>query len=100
MSGFDVQSGELFAARTMVAEAAADGRAELGRLRAAAQDLLGHGWRGQAAAAFGEGWAEWSEGAALVLGALDEMARALGVTAAGYEQDEQSTVSSLQRIAS
>lgn len=100
MSGYDVESGELFAAQAMVAEAAGEGRAELMRLRAAAQDLLGHGWRGPAAAAFAGGWREWATGAAVVLAALDEMGRALGIAATEYEQNEYAIEADFQRIAS
>lgn len=100
MSGYDVDPAELFAAGARVSEGAGEGRAELARLRAAAADLLGHGWRGEAAAAFGQAWREWSDGAQLVLAGLDDMARALGVTAADYEQNEQSVRSSVQRLAS
>lgn len=100
MSGYDVEPAELFAAQAMVAEAAGKGRGELERLRASAQDLLGDGWRGPAAAAFAQGWSEWSEAAQLVLAALEEMARALGVTASEYEQNEYTVQADFHRIAS
>ncbi|MGI8677936.1 MAG: WXG100 family type VII secretion target [Jatrophihabitans sp.] len=100
MSGYAVESGELFAAQAMIAGAAGEARSELMRLRAAAQDLFGHGWRGQAATAFTQGWREWAEGAQMLLSALDEMGRALGITAADYEQNECTVESDFHRIAS
>lgn len=100
MSGYDAEAAELFSAEAMVSEAAGEGRAELARLRAAAQDLLGHGWNGAAATAFAAGWHDWVHGAELVLAALDEMARALGVTGAEYEQNEIAIGADLHRVAS
>lgn len=99
MSGYEVEPAEVFAAGAMASEAANEGRAELARLRAAADDLLGHGWRGGAATAFGHGWREWHDGARSMLSALDEMARALDVTAREYEQNETSTAADFRRIA-
>lgn len=99
MPGYEVESAELFSAQAMVSDAATEARAELTRLRAAAQDLLGHGWRGSAAAAFGEGWQQWVHGAELVLSALDATAHALGVTGAEYEQNETSVSADVQRVA-
>lgn len=99
MSGYEVEPAEVFAAGALAAEAANEGRVELARLQAAADDLLGHGWRGQAAAAFGQGWHEWHDGARTMLAALDEMARALDVTAREYEQNETATVTDLRKIA-
>lgn len=100
MSGYDVEPAELFAVQAGVGEAAAEGRAELARLRASAHDLLGYAWRGVAATAFDAGWQEWAAGAELVLHALQEMADALGRTAADYEQNEIAVRSGFARIAS
>lgn len=99
MSGYEVEPAELFAAQAMVTETATEARAELSRLRAAAEDLLGHGWRGTAAAAFAAGWHDWAEGARLVVSALEETARALGVTAQQYEQNELVTTDLLRSVA-
>lgn len=99
MSGYEVEPAELFAAQAMVTETAGEARAELGRLRAAAEDLLGHGWRGGAATAFAAGWHEWEDGARLVVSALEEIARALGATARQYEQNEYATTSLLRGVA-
>jgi WXG100 family type VII secretion target len=99
MSGYDVDPTELFAAEAMVREAAEQGRAELTRLRHAAQDLLDEHWRGTAATAFAAGWQEWVGGAQTVLTALDAMARALGTTAVQYEQNETGISLDLRKIA-
>lgn len=91
MSGYEVTPAELFAAQAQVSESVDELRAELARLRAAADDLLEHGWRGAAATAFGAGWREWDDGARLVLAGLDETAQALGLTAREYERTELDT---------
>lgn len=100
MSGFGVEPAELQAAEVIADDAAQDGRAELVRLCAAAQDLLGAGWHGSAAAAFGRGWDDWLEGALLVLSALEGMGRALGRTGRGYAETEAAVGVEVQRAAS
>jgi WXG100 family type VII secretion target len=97
LSGFEVQTAELLAARSLVSDAASSGRAELGRLTASAQDVLGYGWQGAAAAAFGHGWEQWHDGAQRVLAALDEIGVALGATARTYATHEAANV---ERLAS
>lgn len=92
MCGFDVQPAELLAAQSALDDAAASGRAELGRLEAAAQDVLGPGWQSAAATAFGDGWEQWHAGARRVLAALDEMGVALGATARTYATREAANV--------
>ncbi|GAB2473498.1 WXG100 family type VII secretion target [Jatrophihabitans fulvus] len=99
MSGYEVDPTELFAAQAVVTEEVTEARAELARLQAAADDLLGHGWRGQAASAFGRGWQEWSEGARSVIAGLEQMAQALGVTAREYESNELGITTDLRKIA-
>ena len=99
MSGYQVEPAELFSAGALASAGADDARAELARLQAAAQDLLGHGWRGQAASAFAAEWHEWDEGARRMVSALEETARALNVTAREYESTEHGTTADLRRIA-
>lgn len=100
MSGFGVAPSDLQAAEVVLEEAAQEGRAELARLRACAQELLGGGWHGAAGAAFGQGWEGWLDGALLVLAALEEMARALGLTGREYAEFEAAVRVDLGRIAS
>lgn len=97
LSGFEVQATDLLSAQSVVDDAAASGRAELARLTAAAQDVLGHGWHSAAASAFGAGWEQWHDGAQRVLGALEEIGVALGASARTYAAHEAATV---ERLAS
>jgi WXG100 family type VII secretion target len=90
--GYEVVPEELQAASTQLHQIGSEARAELARLGADAGTLLDGGWRGQAAVAFGRGWAQWFAGADEVLDALQAMARLLGVTGQGYEgADSDST---------
>lgn len=100
MSGFGVEPAELQAAEAVLDGAAQEGRAELARLRASAQDLLGYGWNGAAGAAFAGGWHDWLEGATPVLTALEEISHALGVTGREYAQRESAARLGFERIAS
>lgn len=87
-----MQTAEVLAAQAAVVDAVADSRAELGRLSASAQDVLGHGWQSGAAAAFGRGWDQWHEGARNVLVALDAIGASLGATGRTYAGHEAANV--------
>jgi WXG100 family type VII secretion target len=99
MTGFGVEPAELHAAQVTLDNAAEDGRAELARLRASAQDLLS-GWQGGAAAAFGRGWHDWLDGALLVLSALEASGQALALTGREYADAETAVRLGMERIAS
>ena len=99
MPGFATDAAELFAARSVLAEAADSLRAELTRLVAAADDVLGHGWVGAAGSAFARGWHEWLAGAEAVPNALAQIAEALGICAGEYAAAESSSVVMIGRLA-
>lgn len=99
MSGYEVEPAELFASGAQVRQAASDGRGRLDRLRAEVDELLGHGWRGTAATAFGTGWREWETGARTMLAALDEMAGALDASGRDYERNERAAAEQFRTVA-
>lgn len=92
MGGFDTEPAELFAAGARLHDAAADARTALARLSAAADDVVGYGWRGAAGSAFGAGWREWEDGATRALAALDELADAFDTTGREYAAAEHANV--------
>ncbi|MEP7178296.1 MAG: WXG100 family type VII secretion target [Pseudonocardiales bacterium] len=95
MPGFDVVPEELHAAAAQLRQLGSEARSELSRLGGEAGALLDGGWRGQAAAAFERGWAQWSAGASEVLDALEAMARLLAATGSGYDTAEEHSVQRL-----
>jgi WXG100 family type VII secretion target len=98
MPGFTVQPEALHAARTLVEDARENASAGLARVNAAADDLLGGGWNGGAAAAFAGGFADWRAGAETVLAALGDIGAALGRTAACYADAEAVAIRSAVQL--
>ncbi|HEX3336725.1 MAG TPA: WXG100 family type VII secretion target [Jatrophihabitans sp.] len=99
MGGYAVDPGELHSCDVLIGDASGQSRAALGRLRAAAHELLGGGWRGAAAAAFGLGWEQWLAGAETMLDALDEMALAVGRAGREYQSTEDAVRAGVARTA-
>ncbi|MGH8963645.1 MAG: WXG100 family type VII secretion target [Jatrophihabitantaceae bacterium] len=92
MPGFETEPWEIASAAGVVRDVSDELRAGLSRLDLDVETLL-DGWRGQAGAAFANGWHEWQVGASDVLGALDMMAQLLDATAHGYDTAESASVS-------
>ncbi len=84
MTGFNVESAELQAAQTYLAELVAEARGRASTVRGEVESLLASGWRGGAAAGFRSGWEQWDAGCTELLGALESMAELLGVTGRDY----------------
>lgn len=59
------------------------------------EDLLGGGWKGQAADAFRRDWEQWLQGAKDVVGGLDSMAALLASTAQTYSAQESANASAV-----
>lgn len=73
----------------------AHARAQLGALSADTQALLRDGWRSPAAAAFAGAWQDWHAGAVELLTALEEMGRAIALSANDYASTEDDVRTSI-----
>ncbi len=78
-----------------VASTVAHARAALGRLSADVHGLLRDGWRTPAASAFDIGWHDWHAATVELLAALEEMGRAIALSAHGYASTEDGVRSSM-----
>jgi len=87
MSGFGVTPAELAALQASVASAAAAARRSVDGLRSTA---AGVDWHGAAGQSVRSAWEEWFAGAALAVGALDELARLVGAAGASYTGTDES----------
>lgn len=63
------------------------------------ETLLDGGWLGAAATAYGEGWAEWQEGARQVLAGLEAMVRLLGAVEVSFTETDGGRAGEVGRIA-
>ena len=97
MGGYTVDPDEVWGADAALSATAQSAWAAVSRVRAEAEELFATGWRGPAATAFRRGWEQWVEGAGAMLTALEEMARSLGRTSAGYAHTEEAVHASLVR---
>ena len=59
------------------------------------EELLGGGWKGQAADAFRRDWEQWLHGAKEVVGGLDSMSSLLASTAHEYSAQESANASAV-----
>ena len=91
-------SESLVLARADVERAHTALTAAVGDVTAAVTSLVGDGWRGTAATAFGEGFDEWRRGAAQVLEALSETAVALGLTDRAYTASDDAVTDVFARL--
>jgi WXG100 family type VII secretion target len=73
-------------------------RSALDPVRVSANELLTSRWHGPAASAFRLGWEQWLDGVLAMLGALDELARALQASGAGYAATEESVRTSVSAV--
>ncbi|WP_299575266.1 WXG100 family type VII secretion target [uncultured Williamsia sp.] len=64
------------------------------------EELLGSGWKGQAADAFRRDWEQWLHGAKDVVGGLDSMAALLASSAQSYSSQESANTSAVGQSAS
>jgi WXG100 family type VII secretion target len=99
VGGYAVDAGELQGCDALIGEVSEHSRAALARVRVAAHELLGSGWRGGASAAFRLGWEQWLDGAETMLAALDEMAAAVGRAGGGYQSGEDAIRAGITRAA-
>ncbi|MFK4299236.1 WXG100 family type VII secretion target [Arthrobacter sp. GAS37] len=88
MSEFRVASEAIRGAGAGTEALVAEFDARLKQCNQLASALVGGSWSGPASAAFGAGWAEWSQGAYEVHEALAGIARLLGEAATTYEATE------------
>jgi WXG100 family type VII secretion target len=73
-------------------------RSALDPVRVSANELLTSRWQGAAASAFRLGWEQWLDGVLAMLGALDELTRALRASGAGYAATEESVRASVSAV--
>jgi WXG100 family type VII secretion target len=97
VDGYRVDPDGLVGTDRALAAVGAGARAEFEAVRAEAARLLGSGWRGPAASAFALGWAQWSDGAAAMLAALDELAALVGSAGAGYGATDDAVRAAIAR---
>lgn len=83
---------------TQIEAAAARLRADRDRISGQVETLLDGGWRGAAATAYGEGWAEWHAGADRVLDGLETMVRLLRAVEVSFEERDHDAGASVHRI--
>jgi WXG100 family type VII secretion target len=87
----DVVVSDLHAASARLADVAQRLRDGLSGVDDETNRLLGSGWKGGAASAFGTAWTQWHGGAAQVVQALQRMSELLELTGKEYAKtDEQS----------
>jgi WXG100 family type VII secretion target len=99
VGGYAVDPAELQGWDALIGEVSGQSRAALARLQAAADELLGGGWRGGAAAAFRLGWEQWLDGTEAMLDALDELATAVGLAGGDYQSTENAIRAGIVRTA-
>jgi WXG100 family type VII secretion target len=87
MSGFGVTPAELAALQAFVTDAAGAARSAVDGFRSQAAGVV---WRGAAGHSMRAAWEEWLDGAALVVGALDELARLVGTAGTSYTGTDES----------
>ena len=95
MTGFEVNSADLYLAQSFISELAGDIAAELSAVSGEIESLLDSSWTGEAARSFSAGWAEWREGAGEVLDALGRMGALLATTANAYDSQDASAQAGL-----
>jgi WXG100 family type VII secretion target len=74
-------------------------RDDRARVAGRADDLLGGGWRGVAASAWADGWADWTAAAARVLAALEAMGSLLEAAHEDLERADAAAAGSLGGLA-
>lgn len=84
MSRLHVSTSELVAVSGELDTLAQALRSGLGTLDADIADVLGPGWSGDAATAYGEVWRDWHEGASRVIEGLTRMSTLLEDAAERY----------------
>jgi WXG100 family type VII secretion target len=99
VTGFRVDLAELASCDAQLGAGLSVARSGLAELRARGDQLLAGGWRGPAALAFAAGWAEWLDGVALLLAALERLAAELGHASLAYAGTDDSVRVSLVRAA-
>lgn len=96
MDGYRVDPVELASVDAELAGAQAWARSALARLAAGAAPVLATAWQGGAATAFRLGWEQWLDAAQALLGALDELAAALGTSGIAYSSTEEAVRSAVR----
>ena len=98
-AGFDIAPSALATASGEVDRVHGELAAALGDVRAEVTSLVGDGWRGAAATAFGAGYDEWQRGATQVLAALLDTGSALSVSRAAYVGADDASSDTFARLA-
>ena len=84
MAELQVEPSELVAVSHELATVADGLRTGIGSLDNDVTGLMGTGWTGSAASAYGDVWKQWHEGAARVVAGLNRMSGLLNDAAARY----------------
>ncbi len=97
MGAYAVDPEQLQSVDDLLVECGAQARSALEVLRTSAHALLAARWQGLAAAEFRRGWDEWHAGAHDLLGALEEMGRAIGASGRAYAATDAGVQTALAR---
>lgn len=96
----DVVVSDLHAASARLADAAQRLRDGLSGVDAETHGLLGSGWKGGAASAFGAAWNQWHGGAEQVVQALQRMSELLELAGKEYAKTDEQAAGALGSSAS
>jgi WXG100 family type VII secretion target len=89
MTGFEADTDELDLTSSGLHHVVEGLQADIGRLQSEVAALLSGGWRGPAAGGFGQGWADWRDGADKALAALTAIATLLADGSQEYVATDQ-----------
>ncbi|OKH80401.1 hypothetical protein EB75_20400 [Mycobacterium sp. ST-F2] len=90
MAELQVEPSELVAVSHELSTVADGLRSGIGSLDSEVAGLMGTGWTGSAASAYGDVWKEWHEGATQVVTGLTRMSALLNDAAARYTSTDSS----------